>query len=279
MSRRVRRRLSHVRPRPALAAPAGALPPPAPRTRPAWVTPARAALAVLAAGERLPRTTAVGSAMFVAAVAGALGGPVAAVVAAVYSAIATAAFLGARRRRRLGQERAAIVDAVAILAADLRAGLPAQAAMAEVLPVLARIGGSAGARARRPGHGRRRVRRPADRVAVQAARRLDAALRISERLGAPLSDLLDRVETDLRAAERLRLGVAAQTAAARATTWLLAALPVAGVALGHGMGVDPLHALLHTPLGAACAVAALGLQCTGLAWSAWLTGMAGEEVA
>jgi tight adherence protein B len=48
---------------------------------------------------------------------------------------------------------------------------------------------------------------------------------------------------------------------------LLAGLPVGGIALGYTIGVDPLHVLLHTPLGAACVGGTLVLQVGGLAWA------------
>ena len=65
---------------------------------------------------------------------------------------------------------------------------------------------------------------------------------------------------------------AAQAAGARATAWLLAGLPVGGIALGYGIGVDALDVLLHTPIGAGCAIAAAALQLAGLAWAERLSG-------
>jgi tight adherence protein B len=122
----------------------------------------------------------------------------------------------------------------------------------------------------------RRVAPAPDPVAVTdsavagALARLEAAYRISEALGTPLADLLDRVDADLRAQQRLRLTVQAQTAGAQATSVLLAGLPVVGLALGGAMGFDPVAQLLHTPVGGTCAVTAALLQCGGLAWTARL---------
>ncbi len=48
---------------------------------------------------------------------------------------------------------------------------------------------------------------------------------------------------------------------------LLAALPAGGIALGYSIGVHPLQVLLHTGLGAACALGAVLLQCAGLLWA------------
>ncbi|HLL64709.1 MAG TPA: hypothetical protein VK453_03065 [Micromonosporaceae bacterium] len=194
-----------------------------------------------------PRTLAVATSGL-AGTAGALGaGPVAAVIAAAYAGLGALAWQRRRTRRRQDQARSAVVEAVAVLAADLRAGL-APSAVAEELRVVA--GNS----------------------------RVAAACLISEQLGAPLADLLERVDVDLRAGARLRASVQAQTAGTRATAWLLAALPLAGIGLGVSLGVDPAHSMLHTPIGAACVLGALLLQLAGLAWSSRLVSGASRAV-
>ncbi len=85
--------------------------------------------------------------------------------------------------------------------------------------------------------------------------------------GAPLADLVERIEADARSTDRGLAAATAQASGARATAWLLAALPLGGIGLGYGIGVDPLQVLLHTPVGGACAVAAVGLQVIGLLWA------------
>lgn len=114
---------------------------------------------------------------------------------------------------------------------------------------------------------RGRSRRRDDAAVLVALARLEAAHRVSEALGTPLADLLDQVDADLRAGQALRLNLAAQTSGAQTTTALLVGLPAAGLWLGAGIGVDPVGQLLHTPLGAACAVTAVALQCAGLLWT------------
>ena len=52
-----------------------------------------------------------------------------------------------------------------------------------------------------------------------------------------------------------------------ATALLLAVLPAAGVAVGYGIGADPMRTLLHTRVGAACAGVACALQVLGLLWT------------
>jgi tight adherence protein B len=182
----------------------------------------------------------------------ALAGPVAALLVGAGAAMGLRAWLGRLAAVAAGRVRVSTLDAVAALAADLRAGIPRETALTGA----------------RDGLG-----------TAEAARLVAVTAEVGERLGAPLADLLDRIEADLRAAERRRAEVAAQTAGARATTWLLAGLPVAGLALGYTIGGDPLDVLLHTPLGAVCAVAALALQAGGLGWTGWLCRHAVEETA
>lgn len=94
-----------------------------------------------------------------------------------------------------------------------------------------------------------------------------AVWRLAERTGAPAADLVERIEADARAADRAKASAAAQAAGAQATAILLAALPAGGIALGYSIGADPLRILLHTGLGAACALGAVALQCAGLLWA------------
>lgn len=199
---------------------------------------------------RRPRLVVALVVVGIAVPAGVLGGPVAATIVAVY-AIVTATVLRRRQRRRIEvTARSRALDAMAALAADLRAGLAAGQVLAVARPVL-------------------------DPVPAILAR-VSAAWRIADVTGAPLADLLDRLEVDLRGLERIRLVAGAHAAGTRATAGLLAALPVAGIGLGYGMGADPLAILLGTPVGAVCAVVAVALQVVGLAWTDRLARLDGE---
>jgi tight adherence protein B len=179
-----------------------------------------------------------------------LAGPVGGAVVAVY--VLVVASYGLRRSREVARTRARsrALDALAALAADLRAGLAPDGARAAVQPLVDSVP---------------LVR---DRVA--------AAWRVADVTGAPLADLLDRLEVDLRSLDRVRLAAAAHAAGTRATAGLLAVLPVAGIGVGYGMGADPLHVLLHTPAGAGCVAAAVLLQLAGLAWTGRLSRIGGE---
>ena len=91
--------------------------------------------------------------------------------------------------------------------------------------------------------------------------------------------MLERIEADARATDRGLAAAAAQAAGARATAWLLAALPLGGIGLGYGIGVDPMAVLLHSTVGGACAVVAVALQVVGLLWAERLGATPGTEPA
>lgn len=198
--------------------------------------------------ESLSSRRALALAVAIAALAGTLlGGVVAGVVAGGYGAIAVREVFRRRSCRDHAAMRARSLDALCGLAADLRAG----------------ISTGAGSPAGFPGE-------MAAPVAVEDPRMAQltgAAWRLAERTGAPIADLVERIEADARAMDRASASAAAQAAGARATAWLLAALPLGGIGLGYSIGADPLAVLLHTPIGAACAVGAIVLQVAGLAWA------------
>jgi tight adherence protein B len=172
--------------------------------------------------------------------AGIQAGPVAGGLAAVYAVLGFLAWLRTRRARARAAAWSEALDALSALAADLRAGLAPSSALAahwriEAVPL------------------------------VKA--RVSVAWRVAEATGAPVADLLDRLDVDLRGLQRVRLSASAHAAGTRATAALLALLPLAGIGVGYGMGTDPLRVLLHTPVGTGCAIGAVLLQLAGLAWT------------
>ncbi|GIF05294.1 type II secretion system F family protein [Actinoplanes siamensis] len=186
-----------------------------------------------------------------------LGGPVAALVGAVYAGLGTAEWVRRAGRKRVAAGRSAALDGLTALVADLRAGLPPAMASSSVAGLLSLSAtGPAGAPVAGWLAGDGRI-----------ARLTGAVWRLAERTGAPAADLLDRIESDVRAADRAAASAAAQAAGAQATALLLTALPVGGIGLGYAIGADPLRVLLHTPLGAGCASVALLLQSGGLRWA------------
>ncbi|MFY1635663.1 type II secretion system F family protein [Solwaraspora sp. WMMB335] len=181
------------------------------------------------------------------------GGPVAALVTVAYAGLAARTVLLRRTTRDQVARRARQLDDLATLAADLRAGLPVHQP--------SRLRPAPGGLPPSP------QPVPAGRADTRLAELAAAATRLAERTGAPLAELVERIESDARAVDRARDTAVAQAAGASATAWLLAGLPVGGIALGFAIGVDPLEVLLHTPIGAACALGAVTLQIAGLAWT------------
>lgn len=231
-----------------------------------------------AAGRAPPRPTGPALELLFALLSGGaatvLGGPVAGVAGAVVAAMVRRGLGTARATRVAASRRSAEVELLAALASDLRAGRhPAlalgaldvaaggalHATLTEARAALA-LGGDVGAALRRGAHD-----------AGSAIGRLAAAWQVSEGSGAPLADLLSRVEADVRAVARLHQSADVELAGARATGALLAALPLLGVVLGQAMGAAPVHALLHTPLGAGCVLSGLILEVAGLVWIGRLT--------
>jgi tight adherence protein B len=202
-----------------------------------------------------------------------LGGPVAGVAAAAYGGLGVRVAVRRRRRRTDAAAHQSALDAVAGLADDLRAGrAPAVALTAAVEAIapgvddttrsaLRCVVGAAAAGIGVP-PALRAVSHPALRALFE---RLAAVWALSD-AGVPLAELLDRLESELRAGRRAAERAAAQLAAARTTAHLLAGLPVVGLLLGHLLGAAPLDVIRDTTLGGLSAVAAIAFQIAGSAW-------------
>ena len=83
-------------------------------------------------------------------------------------------------------------------------------------------------------------------------------------LAASLAVLADAARDD----ERVRAELEAGVAEPRATALVLALLPVVGIALGAGLGAQPLAWLLGAPLGRVVLLVGLALEAVGAVW-AW----------
>ena len=169
------------------------------------------------------------------------------------------------RRARLRAAASHLQGCCEGMAADLRAGLPAGAALARAAadwPALqpaaraAALGGDIPAALREcagvPGHG--------DLVLVAAS------WQVSQRSGTALAASLSRVGSRLRRLQASRRIVASELASARATARLMVGLPAFGLLLGSSLGGDPVHFLLTSPWGWACLAVGLGLDALGLWW-------------
>lgn len=178
----------------------------------------------------------------------------------------------ARRRSRLRSEQ--VVTGCLALAGLLRVGHVPAAALriaAEDSPVLAeaaavqRVGGQVPATLRRLGAD------PGGEGLVELA----VAWEVSERTGASLTASLDALSDRLDASRKLRRVVDAELSAPRATSRMLAALPLAGLGLGFAFGGDPVAFLLGTGLGQLAMCGGVALACAGVWWSERIARTAG----
>ncbi len=211
---------------------------------------------------RWPYAGAVLAGVLAAVVAGPLIGLAAALFAVAAAWLATLY----RRRRLVARRRSGVVQACQTLAALLRVGQVPSAALetaAEDVPVIGEVAA---------------VRRAGGEV-VPVLRRLGTvpgrdglielanAWEVAERTGARLTTTLDALAERFTAQDEVRQVVEAELAAPRATGRLLAALPVAGVALGFFMGGDPLAFLFGSVFGQAVFVVGIALACAGMVWT------------
>jgi tight adherence protein B len=170
-----------------------------------------------------------------------------------------------RRRERLRERRRLVSEAIGLMSAELRAGILPQ----RVLTGLARefdFFGPASRAAELGGDVAAALRTAADETGAELLDDLAGAWLVAERAGAPLARVLDRLEETARGDLDIEREVAAGLAPARATGRLMAVLPVFGLALGSGMGGDPVTILTGTLPGVLCLAAGCGLACVGVAW-------------
>ncbi|HVT20598.1 MAG TPA: type II secretion system F family protein [Mycobacteriales bacterium] len=173
----------------------------------------------------------------------------------------------AGRRIRAARE-AAVAEVTFALAGELRAGrtageaLRAAAATAGPLADVLRsaaasvaIGGSAAAEldaaSRLPG--------------AERLRSVAAAWRVTESAGGKVALVLERLGEAMDRDDELRREMQSALASPKATSLLLAGLPVFGIALGQAIGAHPLHLLLYQPLGWGLLAGAAVLDAIGIA--------------
>jgi tight adherence protein B len=231
----------------------------------------------LAAVAAAPRPAAPAPALIAAALVAAaavLVGPQAALLGVVGLAVVRRS---ARSRRAAAvhlQEQTRALDAMAMLAADLRAGRSAADAFRAAAPIAAGPSSAAlmaaSAAADLGGDVASALSSEGSAVAP-TLRALGACWQVCSPAGSGLADAVERLEEGLRAAEALRLSVDAELAGPRATAQLLAVLPLVGIALAAGQGAHPVDVLLGTPVGLGCLVVGLALDLLGVLWTRRLT--------
>jgi tight adherence protein B len=158
-----------------------------------------------------------------------------------------------------------------LLAAELSAGRPVEAALDEaaaawprIRPVaeVCRFGGDVPAA----------FREAAATPGAGGLRFLAAAWALSQRTGGGLGAATRRMAELVRREQATRRVVAGELASARATARLVAALPVAALLMGSGAGADPWTFLLRTPWGLGCLAAGLAVGLLGLWWIELIAG-------
>ena len=193
------------------------------------------------------------------------------------AALVAGAVLGAGRAVERRQQRSVddrrvrgLADALAGFAADLRAGRTAgEAALAAGQACPDAVTAEALGRALRvPEAAHAPV--PGGGAWTEAVSRTAAAVVLSTRTGCSMAAVACAVEDDLRARLRQQQDLRTAVAAPQASAVLLAALPLLALAMGSGIGADPWHVLVSTPVGNLLLVVGVGLEVAGLTWSSRL---------
>lgn len=170
-----------------------------------------------------------------------------------------------RVRRRMAARRGSVVEAVGLMAAELRAGVLPQRVLSGLAPDFPFLA-SASRAARLGGDVSAALRAESATPGGERLAEIASAWLVAERSGAPLARVLDRLDTAARDDREIEREVQSGVAPARATGRLMAVLPVVGLLLGSGMGADPVHLLVSTVPGAACLAAGTACACAGVAW-------------
>jgi tight adherence protein B len=199
-----------------------------------------------------------------------LGGPVGGIAGAAGGPALIHGWLGRRRSATATALEGQLREAVLALAAGVRAGRSIRGALAEAVrdaepPMSTELQGLI----RRLEIGEpieEALDRLASRLDLPEVRLLVTALSVHRRTGGELPVLLDELAEVIGQRLDARREARALTAQGRASGVVLAALPVAFVALLSGTGGDGLGAFYRTPRGSALLAAGLLCDAVGFAW-------------
>ncbi len=173
-----------------------------------------------------------------------------------------------RRRsetRLAARTTSSVVEVCDLLAAELAAGRPPGAALDEAASVWSGLRPVADA-CRLGGDVPAALRLVAGAPGADGLRLLAGAWAVSQRTGAGLAASARRVADACRLDQSTRHAVAGELSSARATSRLVAGLPVLALLMGTGSGADPWTFLLGTPYGLACLAGGLAIGFVGLWW-------------
>lgn len=196
------------------------------------------------------------------------GGPrLAAISLLVLQVAGAVALLVRRRRRRVRRDgrRTDVVQAGELVAGLLRVGRVPSAALIEAsadAPVLA----VAAAELRAGGEASAALRRQSTEVGLEGLGDLADAWEVSVITGASLVEAVDAASSRLAAEADVARVVEAELSAARLAGRIMALLPLAGLALGFGLGGNPVEFLLSSPVGWVCLNVGAAFACGGIVW-------------
>ena len=165
-------------------------------------------------------------------------------------------------RQLRGRQVAEIVDS---LAAELGAGILAAQALQHLAVDMPMLDGAAAA-CRMGGDVAGVLRAAALKPGAENLDELAAAWEVSERSGAPMARVLDRLGDGIRDERETQREISAGLGPAKATARLMAVLPLFGLGMGVSMGARPVHILLDTVVGSLCLAAGAALACAGVWW-------------
>ena len=171
----------------------------------------------------------------------------------------------ARTRRQARALEAQVVEACEAVASGLRAGLAPERVLVGASRELAVLRPAATAD-RLGGDVPSALRTAAATAGASRLAMLAAAWDVAQRSGAGLADAVTRIAAAVRADQGRSRQVDAALAGARSTARLFAVLPILGVALGSGMGTDPVAVLTTSPAGAWALCLGTALAVAGLVW-------------
>lgn len=177
-------------------------------------------------------------------------------------------WLRTRERVRAHDRRAAgVIELCGTVAGELRAGRqPGEALLSVPSGDLGERWGLVAAAARFGGDVPEALRRAARQPGAEGLTGVAACWQVAVDEGAGLAAGLDRVASALRAEREQREILRARLAGPKATIAVLAVLPVFGLVMGAALGTEPLHQLLHTPVGLSCLAVGCLLEWAGFAW-------------
>ena len=170
-------------------------------------------------------------------------------------------------RREAARLRDALGELSSALLAELLAGAEARPALCAAASGLAGLEALVAVAAGTTGNVAEALTTIGRAPGGSTAAALAAVWRVGELTGCGLAAPVTRVLRAHRAQDRLRREVAAELSGPVATAYLLAVLPLLGIALGTGLGAGPLSFLFGTGTGRVVLGAGVALDVAGLVWT------------